>query len=77
MTDVTGRPLKAQLTTARLLLAEFENQLREWNRMKPARRRSTARGRDLARRIEGLRQGKATWEARVADLEARIGASET
>lgn len=66
------RDAKAKLTTARLLLAQFNAQLAEWKHMAPARRKRTARGRDLASRLEGLKAGREKWAARVADLEARI-----
>lgn len=65
------RTAKAQLSTARMLLAMFDEQLREWRRMGAKQRRSTARGRDLASRLDGLNAGRAKWAARVADLEAR------
>jgi len=68
------RPLVAQLTTARLLLAQLGEQLAEWKHMAPKRRRTTARGKDLARRLDGLKAGHTTWTERVADLEARIAA---
>ena len=70
------RSVKAQLSTARLLLAQFDQQLAEWRHMSPARRKRTVRGRDLARRMDGLKAGREKWAARVADLEART-ASET
>lgn len=66
------RPLSAQLTTARLLLAQFELQIGEWERMGVKRRARTARGRDLGARIQGLREGHANWTARAADIVARM-----
>lgn len=74
MSIPTERPLKAQLVTARLILGQFEEQLREWRRMGVKRRQRTARGRDLASRIDALNAGHTTWTQRVADLEARIAA---
>lgn len=68
------RSAKARLTTARLLLAQFEEQLAEWKHMSPSRRRRTTRGRDLASRLDGLKTGRETWSKRVADLEARLAA---
>lgn len=68
------RTPKAQLVTARLLLAQFEEQLAEWQHMSPNKRRRTARGKDLRARLDGLKAGHATWTARVADLEAREAA---
>lgn len=71
---MTGRTSEAQLSTARMLLAQFIVQIEEFEGMKREQRR-TARGRDLSSRIEGLRAGRKTWAARVAELEAQIGAS--
>lgn len=72
MNGTEERPLIAQLTTARILLAQFEEQLNEWKHLGPKQRQRTVRGKDLTRRLHGLREGHATWTARVADLEARI-----
>lgn len=74
MTEATvnGRSLRAQLSTARLLVAQFELQLTEWDNMGAKRRKRTVRGRDLASRLDGLRAGHAKWVARASDLEARI-----
>lgn len=69
---VEGRSLEAQLATARFLLAQFIAQIDEYEAMGSKRRIRTMRGRELSRRIYGLREGKAKWEARAADLEARI-----
>lgn len=74
MNGAEERPLVAQLTTARLLLAQFGEQLAEYQHMPPRKRRTTARGKDLTARLSGLRAGHATWTERVADLEARIAA---
>lgn len=70
----TERSAKAQLTTARLLLAQFNEQIAEWQHMSPARRRRTVRGKDLTARLDGLKAGREKWTARVADLEARVAA---
>ncbi|WP_417556151.1 hypothetical protein [Microbacterium sp.] len=70
-TPSVERTAAQQLATARLLLGQFEAQLREWKHMGPKKRQRSARGRDLARRMDGLKTGHATWTARVADLEAR------
>lgn len=66
------RPLTAQLSTARLLRGQFGEQIAEWRHMPPKKRRTTARGQDLARRISGLKDGHAKWAERVTELEARI-----
>lgn len=66
------RSPEKQLTTALLLLAQFENQISEYEAMNRAARR-TPRGRELSSRIDGLRQGHATWTNRVAQLRAEIG----
>lgn len=63
------RSIQAQLSTARNLLVQFIAQIEEYEAMN-RRQRRTPRGRDLAARIEGLREGRATWEARIAELEA-------
>lgn len=65
------RTPEAQLTTARMLLAQFIVQIEEFEAMNREERR-TPRGRDLANRIDGLREGRATWEKRVAELEAEV-----
>jgi hypothetical protein len=54
------RSLKGQLFTAKFLLAQFITQIAEYE--------ATGANAD---RIDGLREGKATWEQRVADLEGR------
>ena len=74
MNGTEERPLEAQLATARILLAQFTEQLNEWKHMGVKRRARTVRGKDLTRRLPGLREGHAKWTARVADLEARIAA---
>lgn len=66
------RSPQAQLSTARYLLAQFIAQLDEYEAMNRAQRR-TPRGRDLTARLDGLRAGKAKWEARATKLQARIG----
>ncbi|GGD33230.1 hypothetical protein GCM10010915_12030 [Microbacterium faecale] len=66
-----GRPAEAQLSTARMLLAQFITQIDEFEDMNRQQRR-TPRGRDLASRIYGLREGRAKWQARVVELEAQI-----
>jgi hypothetical protein len=66
-----SRTVEAQLTTARVVLAQFRAQIAEFDGMNREDRR-TERGRDLAARIEGLREGLATWEKRVAHLEAAL-----
>lgn len=57
-----SRDLKAQLTTARMLLAQFIVQIDEFEGMNREQRR-TPRGR---------RTGYTTWTDRVADLEAQV-----
>ncbi|WP_144795709.1 hypothetical protein [Microbacterium paludicola] len=66
------RPVSAQLATARLILGQFEEQLREWRRMGVKRRQRTVRGRDLGQRLDGLKAGHAKWTQRVAELEDRL-----
>lgn len=66
---MTGRTATAQLLTARLLLAQFDAQLDEYDAMNRDARRGTPRGRDLSARLAGLRQGRAKWAARVRELE--------
>lgn len=53
-----GRSARAQLATARLILAQGEQQLAEH-----------AETGAHADRIDGLRKLKATWEARIRELE--------
>lgn len=65
------RSPEKQLTTALLLLVQFESQINEYEAMNRAARR-TPRGRDLSARIDGLRQGHATWTNRVEQLRAQI-----
>lgn len=69
---MSERTPEAQLTTARMLLAQFIVQIEEFEGMNREQRRSP-RGKDLTARIDGLRQGHATWMARVAELETQIG----
>lgn len=66
------RTPEAQLTTARMLLAQFIVQIEEFEGMNREQRR-TDRGRDLSSRIQGLRAGRKKWADRVAELEAQIG----
>lgn len=66
-----GRDLEAQLRTARMLLAQFIVQIEEFEGMN-RRARRTPRGRDLAARIDGLREGHAKWTGRVTELEAAL-----
>ena len=54
-----------------MLLAQFIVQIEEFEAMNREERRSP-RGRDLTRRIDGLREGRAEWEKRVAELEAEV-----
>lgn len=70
----TERTAEAQLVTARLLLAQFDQQLTEWAHMSPSRRTRTVRGRDLRARLDGLKDGQAKWSARVAELEQQVAA---
>ncbi len=72
MTVPIERTATAQLATARIILAQFDEQLREWDQMPLRKRKSTKRGRDLSARLDGLRQGQATWRARVDRLEAEV-----
>ncbi|QPZ39721.1 hypothetical protein [Paramicrobacterium chengjingii] len=65
-----ARSASKQLGTARMLLAQFDAQIQEFEGMNREARR-TERGRDLAKRIDVLRDGQATWRDRVADLEKR------
>lgn len=69
---MSERTPDAQLTTARMLLAQFITQIEEFEDMNREQRR-TDRGRDLSSRIDGLREGHAKWTATVAELEAQIG----
>lgn len=55
------RSTQAQLTTARMLLAQFVMQIEEHE--------TTGTHAD---RIDGLRAGHATWEARVNELESEL-----
>ncbi|NYF29025.1 MULTISPECIES: hypothetical protein [unclassified Microbacterium] len=71
MDVATERPVKAQLTTARLLLAQFIAQLDEYAAMNREARR-TPRGRDLSARLGGLKDGREKWAAKVDELEARL-----
>ncbi|GAB2519583.1 hypothetical protein [Paramicrobacterium agarici] len=66
-----GRGPKQELSTARMLLAQFTAQIQEFESMNREARR-TERGRDLTNRIDGLRQGHQTWTDRVAELEKQI-----
>lgn len=76
MDAATDRPLKAQLTTARLLLAQFIAQLDEYAAMNREARR-TPRGRDLCARLDGLKEGREKWAKKVDELEARLAAEVT
>lgn len=75
MTLHSDRPLKAQLATARILLAQYAVQIDEHDGMNREQRRTT-RGRDLTSRIVGLRAGLKKWMARAAELEAAIAAED-
>lgn len=68
---MTGRTIKAQAVTAALLLAQFDEQIREHDAMNRDQRR-TPRGRDLESRIDALRQGKATWSHRLRVLQSQL-----
>ena len=68
-----ARTLEAQLTTARMLLAQFMVQLDEYEHMTDDDRRTTPRGQDLSTRINGLREGHQTWKTRVTELEHELG----
>lgn len=72
MTLHSERTPEAQLATARMLLAQFIQQIEEFEGMNREQRRSI-RGRDLSSRFQGLRAGRKKWAARVAELEAQIG----
>lgn len=76
MDVATERPVEAQLTTARLLLAQFIAQLDEFAAMNRDGRR-TPRGRDLSARLDGLKDGRKKWAAKVDELEARLTAEAT
>ncbi|TQL46687.1 hypothetical protein FB562_2211 [Homoserinimonas aerilata] len=65
------RDARRQLSTARMLLAQFIVQIDEFEALNREQRR-TPRGRDLANRIDALRTGHATWTKNVTDLEAQI-----
>jgi hypothetical protein len=58
-----SRGVEEQLRTARMLLAEFIAQIEEHD--------ETGAHAD---RIDQLREGKAKWTARVAELEAQVAA---
>lgn len=66
-----GRPLEAQLATARMLLGQYATQIAEYDGMNRAERRSP-RGLDLAGRIVGMRAGLQKWMTRAAELEKAI-----
>lgn len=53
-----SRTTEAQLTTARMLLAQFVMQIEEHDQTGAH-----------ADRIDGLREGRATWQTRVNELE--------
>lgn len=69
--EFEGRPLETQLSTARYLLAQFIAQIEEYEAMTSEERR-TPHGRDLGKRIAGLREGRAKWQARAKELVAEI-----
>ncbi|CAN7516627.1 hypothetical protein LJR042_003528 [Microbacterium maritypicum] len=71
--DHHGRPLAAQLATARIILAQYAAQIDEHDGMNREQRRSD-RGRDLSSRIVGLRAGLKKWMTRAAELEKAIAA---
>ena len=71
---MSERDPKRQLVTARMILALFDNQLAEYDRMNRDQRRSTPRGRDLTARLHGLKEGRAAWARKVAALETQIAA---
>lgn len=71
MTTDIGRHPASQLTTAMLLVAQFEAQIAEHDTMTREQRR-TPRGRDLTSRIDGLHQGLATWRHRVTILRTLL-----
>ena len=73
VSESPGRPAEAQLTTARMLLAQFVAQIEEYEGMNREVRR-TPHGRDLKRRLDGLRAGREKWQARVDELVAEIEA---
>lgn len=74
MNTTPDRDPRKQLVTARMVLALFDNQLSEYDRMNREQRRSTPRGRELTARLHGLKQGRATWARKVAALETQIAA---
>lgn len=76
MDVATERPVKAQLTTARLLLAQFIAQLDEYAVMNREARR-TPRGLDLSARLGGLKEGREKWAKKVDELEARLATEVT
>lgn len=71
MTPRSERSTKAQLGTAKFLLAQFIAQIDEFEAMNREQRR-TPRGRDISSRMDGLREGRAKWSERVRVLEARL-----
>lgn len=71
-----ARTIAEQLGTARILLAQFAAQIDEYDAMNREQRR-TPRGRDLASRIDGLRDGLDTWMAKAAALEAQLPKEDT
>lgn len=72
--DNHGRPLEAQLATARIILAQYAAQIDEYDGMNREQRR-TPTGKDLSSRIVGLRAGLKKWMERAAELEAAIEAA--
>ena len=76
MDVATEHPVEAQLTTARLLLAQFIAQLDEYAVMNREARR-TPRGLDLSARLDGLKEGREKWAKKVDELEARLATEVT
>ena len=74
MDVATERPVKAQLTTARLLLAQFI--AHEYAVMNREARRPP-RGLDLSARLDGLKEGREKWAKKVDELEARLATEVT
>ncbi|MGB3413621.1 MAG: hypothetical protein WBA28_02785 [Microbacteriaceae bacterium] len=66
-----GRSLEAQLTTAKMILAQFITQISEYEAMNREQRRSP-KGRAFAERMDGLREGHDQWADRVRILEQQI-----